>query len=81
MAVLAGFAVRYTRRIKYVVIFGFMCQVLGTGLMIRFRTSTNSRAELAAVQVGSGARVRGSSDDRLMGWNWVASGRSFVDSV
>jgi SIT family siderophore-iron:H+ symporter-like MFS transporter len=54
MAVLAGFAVRYTRRIKYVVIFGFGCQVLGTGLMIRFRTSTNSRAELAAVQVGRG---------------------------
>ena len=57
MAVLAGFAVRYTRRIKYVVIFGFMCQVLGTGLMIRFRTSTNSRAELAAVQVGPVARL------------------------
>lgn len=54
MAVAAGFAVRYTRRIKYVVIFGFICQTLGTGLMIRFRTSTNSRAELAAVQVVRG---------------------------
>jgi SIT family siderophore-iron:H+ symporter-like MFS transporter len=51
LAVAAGFAVRYMRRIKYVVIFGFICQVLGTGLMIRFRTSTNSKAELAAVQV------------------------------
>ncbi|KAJ9099689.1 hypothetical protein QFC20_005621 [Naganishia adeliensis] len=54
MAVAAGFAVRYTRRVKYVVIFGFICQTLGTGLMIRFRTSTNSRAELAAVQVVRG---------------------------
>lgn len=54
MAVAAGFAVRYTRRIKYVVIFGFICQTLGTGLMIRFRTSTNSRAELAAVQIVRG---------------------------
>lgn len=57
MAVAAGFAVRYTRRIKYVVIFGFICQTLGTGLMIRFRTSTNSRAELAAVQIVRGFGV------------------------
>ena len=57
LAVAAGFAVRYTRRIKYVVIFGFICQTLGTGLMIRFRTSTNSKAELAAVQVVRGFGV------------------------
>jgi SIT family siderophore-iron:H+ symporter-like MFS transporter len=77
LAVAAGFAVRYTRRIKYVVIFGFICQVLGTGLMIRFRTSTNSKAELAAVQVsgdcGSWLDGAGLDDWSLSRWFEVSA--------
>lgn len=42
---------RWTRRLKIFICLGFVIQTLGLGLMIRFRQSTNSTAEIAIVQV------------------------------
>lgn len=47
----AGLAARYFRVLKPIIICGFCIQILGTGLMLRYRTSTNSQAELAVVQL------------------------------
>ncbi|WVQ82328.1 hypothetical protein IAT38_004456 [Cryptococcus sp. DSM 104549] len=49
--VLGGLGARYFRVLKPFIILGICIQVLFTGLMIRFRTSTNSTAELVVVQV------------------------------
>ncbi|KAL8279884.1 hypothetical protein RQP46_007734 [Phenoliferia psychrophenolica] len=56
-AVVAGVVTRYTRRLKPLIIFGFCVEILAIGLMIRYRTSTNSQAELAIVQVIRGFGV------------------------
>ena len=48
---LAGLAARYFRVLKPIIIAGFAIQVLGTGLMLMYRTSTNTQAQLAIVQL------------------------------
>lgn len=54
VAVIAAIATRYIRRLKPVLIFGFTVQTLAYGLMIRFRQSTNSQAEVIIVQILKG---------------------------
>ncbi|WVQ82131.1 hypothetical protein IAT38_004259 [Cryptococcus sp. DSM 104549] len=49
--IIGGLAARYFRVLKPFIILGICIQILFTGLMIRFRTSTNSTAELVVVQV------------------------------
>lgn len=49
-AFFTGLLARYTRRLKPIIVFGFCMEVLGMGLMIRFRTATNSQVELVFVQ-------------------------------
>merc|ERR1712093_767809 len=46
-----GIICRYLRYLKPIVIAGFILEVLAFGLMIRFRESTNSQAEIAIVQL------------------------------
>jgi len=46
-----GIICRYLRYLKPIVIAGFVLEVLAFGLMIRFRESTNSQAEIAIVQL------------------------------
>ena len=57
MAFITGLLARYTRRLKPLIIIGFCIEVLGLGLMIRFRTATNSQVELAVVQAVRGIGV------------------------
>ena len=56
-AFLTGILARYTRRLKPIIIAGFCLEVLGLGLMIKFRTATNSQAEIAVVQAIRGMGV------------------------
>jgi len=49
--IMAGIAARYLRVLKPIIICGFCIQILGTGLMLMYRTSTNSQAQLAVVQL------------------------------
>jgi SIT family siderophore-iron:H+ symporter-like MFS transporter len=51
VAICAAVIVRYTRRIKWVIIGGLAIQTLAFGLMVRFRQSTNSLGELIIVQI------------------------------
>ncbi|KAL1408004.1 hypothetical protein Q8F55_004801 [Vanrija albida] len=50
-AIIGAGVARYFRVLKPIIIAGFVIQVLGSGLMIRYRTSTNSQGELAVVQL------------------------------
>jgi SIT family siderophore-iron:H+ symporter-like MFS transporter len=54
VAIIASIATRYIRRLKPVIIMGFAIQTLAYGLMIRFRQSTNSQAEVIIVQILKG---------------------------
>ncbi|SCZ93932.1 BZ3500_MvSof-1268-A1-R1_Chr6-3g08999 [Microbotryum saponariae] len=56
-AAVAGVAARYIRYLKPIILFGFTIEVLSFGLMIRYRQSTNSQADLAMVQVVRGFGV------------------------
>ncbi|SCV67396.1 BQ2448_5007 [Microbotryum intermedium] len=56
-AAVAGVAARYIRYLKPIIIFGFAVEVLSFGLMVRYRQSTNSQADLAMVQVVRGLGV------------------------
>lgn len=54
VAIIAAIATRYIRRLKPVLIMGFAIQTLAYGLMIRFRQSSNSQAEVIIVQILKG---------------------------
>ncbi|KAI9635925.1 major facilitator superfamily domain-containing protein [Dioszegia hungarica] len=54
IAIFASMVVRYTRRIKPIIVLGFAVQTLAFGLMIRFRQSHNSVGEFIAVQTIKG---------------------------
>jgi SIT family siderophore-iron:H+ symporter-like MFS transporter len=49
--IMAGIVARYLRVLKPIIIAGFCIQILGTGLMLMYRTSTNTQAQLAIVQL------------------------------
>lgn len=51
MCASAGVLVRYTRRLKPIIFAGFVLNILGLGLMIRFRSQDNTQGELAMSQV------------------------------
>ncbi|WVR07865.1 hypothetical protein IAU60_004908 [Kwoniella sp. DSM 27419] len=53
--VIGAFVARRFRVLKPIIIFGFCLEILAIGLMIRYRTSTNSQGELAVVQLLRGA--------------------------
>lgn len=51
--VVAGFIVRYTRRIKWVTVLGTSLYMLGLGLMIKYRTTLdNGKVGVIAAQIG-----------------------------
>lgn len=54
VAIIGALLVRHFRRLKPALILGFTVQTLAYGLMIRFRQSTNSRAEIIIVQILKG---------------------------
>jgi len=54
VAIIGAILVRHFRRLKPALILGFTVQTLAYGLMIRFRQSTNSRAEIIIVQILKG---------------------------
>ncbi|KDE07037.1 hypothetical protein MVLG_02615 [Microbotryum lychnidis-dioicae p1A1 Lamole] len=56
-AAVAGVAARYIRYLKPIILLGFAIEVLSFGLMIRYRQSTNSQADLAMVQIVRGFGV------------------------
>ncbi|KDE07039.1 hypothetical protein MVLG_02617 [Microbotryum lychnidis-dioicae p1A1 Lamole] len=56
-AAVAGVAARYLRYLKPIILLGFVLEVLSLGLMIRYRQSTNSQADLAMVQIVRGFGV------------------------
>lgn len=58
--ILASLLAAKLRTLKWFIVAGFCLQALGTGLMIRYRTSTNSVGELAVVQI-----IRGISNGLL----------------
>lgn len=49
--IIMSLAAAKLRTLKWFIVLGFCFQLLGTGLMIRYRTSTNSYAELVVVQL------------------------------
>lgn len=53
---MTGVLTRYFRYIKPFLVLGFCVEVLGLGLMIRFRQSTNPIRELIGVQIGESSR-------------------------
>jgi SIT family siderophore-iron:H+ symporter-like MFS transporter len=57
VAIIGALAVRYFRRLKPALVLGFTIQTLAYGLMIRFRQSTNSRAEVIIVQILKGCGI------------------------
>ena len=54
VAIIGAILVRHFRRLKPALVLGFTVQTLAYGLMIRFRQSTNSRAEIIIVQILKG---------------------------
>ncbi|KAK6906703.1 hypothetical protein I203_100690 [Kwoniella mangroviensis CBS 8507] len=54
-AVIGALIARIYRVLKPIIIFGMFIETLATGLMLRYRTSHNSQAELAIIQVLRGA--------------------------
>jgi SIT family siderophore-iron:H+ symporter-like MFS transporter len=54
IAIIGAILVRHFRRLKPALVLGFTVQTLAYGLMIRFRQSTNSRAEIIVVQILKG---------------------------
>jgi SIT family siderophore-iron:H+ symporter-like MFS transporter len=54
VAIIGALLVRHFRRLKPALVLGFTVQTLAYGLMIRFRQSTNSRAEIIVVQILKG---------------------------
>lgn len=57
MCAATGVVVRYTRHLKPLILIGFAINILGLGLMIRFRGTENSQGELAMSQVIRGLGV------------------------
>ncbi|WRT66018.1 uncharacterized protein IL334_002969 [Kwoniella shivajii] len=53
--IIGAFLSRRFRTLKPIIIFGFLVEVLALGLMVRYRTSTNTQGELAVVQLLRGA--------------------------
>ncbi|OLN88187.1 Siderophore iron transporter 3-like protein 1 [Colletotrichum chlorophyti] len=54
MGIVAGLAMAYTRRYKWLLIFGATIRLVGYGVMLRLRGADNSVAELFIVQVIQG---------------------------